>query len=483
MASTNIMPAKMSKQNLDEMFYPESVAVVGASTVTGKIGNLVIMNLLNDGYTGKIFPVNPKAPEILGLKTFPSVLEIPEEKVDLGVIIVPARFVLDAMRQLAGKCCRALVIISSGFSEAGEDGAKLEAKMLELAREHDMRIIGPNCLGIASTPVMLNASFGMPLRGSGPISFVSQSGAFADGVLGWAQDAGVGFDKFVSIGNKSDIDDADLCEYFASDPKGQTKCIALYIEGIRNGRKFFESMKRVTKTVPVVAIKAGSSKSGSAAASSHTGSLAGRDVIFGAAFKQSGVIRAKNVEGLFDMSKALAMQPPSKGKRIAILTNAGGLGVLMADFCEELGMEINPPRDATRKLLRENMPAFGSAKNPIDFTAQGTPQDQARMYCTNFRTLVADPDYDGIIVVCEGNAPIELVSLLRDDFIKTYTELKPEKPVVFCWMASNIIDKDLQEIEKKAGVPCYSIPARASIAMSGLVRYGAFLTKSKERQD
>jgi len=467
------------RKNLDGMFYPESVAVVGASTVTGKIGNLVIMNLVNDGYTGKIYPVNPKASDVLGVKTYPSIAEIPSGRIDLGVIIVAARFVLDAVRELAKKDCHALVVISSGFGESGPDGMKLEAELLALARENSMRIIGPNCLGIASTQVLMNASFGMPLKGSGTISFISQSGAFADGVLGWAQDAGIGFDKFVSIGNKSDLDDAELCEYFANDSRGRTRCIALYVEGMKNGRKFYDAMKRVTPKVPVVAIKAGTSRSGAIAASSHTGSLAGSDEIFSAAFRQSGVIRAKNVEDLFDMSKALAMQPPAPGKRIAILTNAGGLGVLSADFCEELGMEVNPPNDATYKRLREHMPAFGSAKNPIDFTAQGTPEEQTDMYCTNYRTLVADHDYDGIIVICEGNAPVELISMLRDGFIKTHNEIKPKKPVVFCWMASNTIDPDLKEIEKQSGVPCYSIPKRATVAMSALVRYGEFLGNVK----
>lgn len=459
--------------DLDYIFRPKSVAVIGASSESGKIGYLILNNMVNDGYSGKIFPVNPKACDIFGLKSYPSVSAV-EAKVDMAVIVVPAKAVPQVMEECGKKGIRGAVIISSGFSEAGEEGRRLEQEVLATARKYGMRIIGPNCLGIVSTPARLNASFGMSVKQSGPISFVSQSGAFADGVLGWAQDAGIGFSKFVSIGNKSDLDDADLLEYLAGDK--ETKSIALYIEGLKDGRKFFETAKKVSSAKPIVVLKSGKSVSGTRAALSHTGSLAGSDNLYDAAFKQAGVIRANDVEELFDMAKSLAYQNPAPGKRIAILTNAGGLGVMCADTCEQYGLLIPEPSAETKTKLKGHMPSFGSPRNPVDITAQGSPEQQAEMYSACMQILLEDESFDGLIVISEGNYPWKFVELFTESLIETYERLKPEKPVIVCWMASNIIDKQLREIEKH-GLPTYSIPERASRAMHALVRYGTVKRK------
>ncbi len=327
----------MANSDLAYCFKPRNVAVIGASREEGKVGNAVLTNLLKGttrqmmsakGFEGNIYPINPKSDEILGLKCYPSITDVPED-VDLAVIIIPSKFVPSVMKELPSKNVKTAIIISAGFSEGGPDGAELEKQVLETAKANNIRIIGPNCLGIMRTHNNLNASFADIMPPKGPISFVSQSGALCTAVIQYSYEEDIGFSNFVSIGNKSDVDDADLLEYFAEDP--ETKAIALYVESLKDGQKFMKTAKEVIKEKPIVVLKSGRTESGAKAASSHTGSLAGSDVAYEAAFKQSGIYRVYTISELFDIAKALGYQPPAKGNNIAIITNAGGPGVMAAD--------------------------------------------------------------------------------------------------------------------------------------------------------
>ncbi|MHB8173672.1 MAG: acetate--CoA ligase family protein, partial [Nitrospirota bacterium] len=316
---------------LDKFFNPSSVAVVGASRDPMKVGHSILKNLKANGYTGALYPVNPNAGKILGLKTYPGLSKIPGG-VDLAVIAVPGRFVMDAVRDCAGKGVQAAIIITAGFKETGEEGHLLERQILKAAAAGGVRILGPNCLGLVNTANGLNASFAplMPMKGS--IAFFSQSGALCTAILDWSLVRGVGFSKFISLGNKSDISELDLLEYLADDQ--ETRVILGYIEGIDNGREFMEKASRVVRKKPMVVMKGGGTAAGARAASSHTGSLAGSEKAFDAAFRQTGVLRALTIEDLFNFALAFADNPIPEGPGLCIVTNAGGPGIIAADACE-----------------------------------------------------------------------------------------------------------------------------------------------------
>jgi acetyltransferase len=326
---------------LNAFFEPRSVAVIGASTSPGKLGYTVVQNLVEGGYAreGKVYPINPKADQILGQTAYPSVKDVPGP-IDLAVVVIPYQHVPEALKECGEKGIRAAIVITAGFREAGMEGLERERELLQIARQYEMRLVGPNCLGVIDTYTPLNASFSAGTPPSGPMAFMSQSGALGTAVLDWALAGRLGLSKFVSLGNKADVDETELLKAWQDDP--DSKVIMIYVEGLPNGQKFIETARRVSLTKPIVAVKSGVTQSGSRAVSSHTGSLAGSEQAYKAAFYQAGVLRAESMQSMFDIALALGYQPLLQGDRIAIVTNAGGPGILATDALERSAMPLAP---------------------------------------------------------------------------------------------------------------------------------------------
>ncbi|MHA1376951.1 MAG: acetate--CoA ligase family protein [Candidatus Helarchaeota archaeon] len=459
-------------------FEPEhGIAVIGASNKKGKVGNAVITNLtkgsvkaagLSAGFSGKIYPINNKAQQgdkIGGLPAYKSLLDI-EDPVDVAIVVVPSKFVLNVINDCVAKGVKSLVIITAGFSEHDDDGKKLENQVCKIARDNNIRIIGPNCLGIIRTHNNYNASFADLMPPKGPISFISQSGALCTAVINYSFDEKIGFANFVSIGNKADIDDSDLIEYFAADPK--TKVIALYIESIKNGKKFRETIDSVIEKVPIVVAKSGRTAAGAKAASSHTGSLAGSDIIYDAMFSQYGVYRVNSMNELFYCAKALGYQPPAKGDNVAILTNAGGPGVMAADDVFTQGLTIAKLSKKTLDVLNADMPPAWSHGNPVDILGDAL----ADRYELALNLLKDDKNVDAIIAIL---CPTAMVEPLKTAKIVVDVMKDSDKPVAAAWlglesrMSSNYLDDH--------GIIEVSFPDRAVKAIKALVHRGAFLKK------
>ncbi|RLF62842.1 MAG: acetyl CoA synthetase, partial [Thermoplasmata archaeon] len=351
--------------DLKYLFNPRHVAVVGASHKEGKIGHTVLKNIVESGYKGKVYPINPKGGEILGIKVHESISSIDGE-IDLALIVVPASIAVSAVEECAKKGVKFAVVITSGFSEIGNIGA--EKEMAEKARANGMRILGPNVFGIYSASAPINATFGPSKIRPGNIAVISQSGALGIAMIGKTADENMGLSTIVSIGNKADITEADIMSYVFNDEI--TKVIFLYIEGLENGREFMDLVKKKPDDMQIVAIKAGRSKVGARAVASHTGSLAGSDKIFDAAFKQIGILRAENLAEGFNWVATLAACPKPAGKNVVIITNGGGIGVLAADACEKYGVTLTSDMELLKKTFEDVMPKFGSYKNPVDLTGQ-----------------------------------------------------------------------------------------------------------------
>ncbi len=460
-------------------FKPEGVAVIGASRNPEKLGYQVVKNLLEGGvvplphlkgYPGKVFPVNPKGGEILNLKCYPRVTEIPE-KVDLAIICVPAKLVPRAVRDCAQKGVKGINIISAGFGEAGEEGEKLQEEFLKVAKEAKMRIAGPNCLGILYPPNHLNASFGGFLPFSGKVGFISQSGALMDSVIDWSIKEEYGFSTMISYGNKSDLDAPDFLAWASRDT--YTKAIALYIEGINDGRYFLEVAKKVSLIKPIIALKAGKTSAGTKAASSHTGSLAGSYQIYKGAFKQSGVIIADTLTQMFDMAKALAFQSPCKGNRVAIVTNGGGNGVLCADYCEELGLKLPQP---SKELIEEldksgRMHPAWSRGNPLDVVGDAGPE----RYEVALEAVMSSDVYDGVIVIQTLQTTTRPV---EDAKIVVEMQKKYKKPVIAAFVGGMITEPGVKYLEEH-NIPNYNDMDRAAKSMWALIEYGRYLKRRK----
>ncbi|MEM3252553.1 MAG: CoA-binding protein, partial [Thermoplasmata archaeon] len=354
--------------SLDPIFKPKSIAIIGASREPYAIGYTVVKNLLTTRYEGKIYPINPKADEILNLKCYHSILDVPDP-VDLAVITVPAKITPAVVEEAGKKGVIGVAIIASGFSEVGE--VDLENKIVEIAKKYKMRILGPNIVGLMNNPLKMNASFAPYLPYPGKIAMLSQSGALLIALDSRTWLDRVGMSHLISIGNMADLDFATLIEYFSIDD--QTNCISLYVEGIKNGKNFIEASKKVLDK-PIVALKSGVSKRGAMAAASHTGSLAGSSKIYDAAFKQAGVIKATDLNDLFDKSLALASQPPMRGDNLLIITNGGGIGVLATDSAEKNELQIKDPPEDLKEKIKAIIPDFGSTKNPIDVTGMANDE-------------------------------------------------------------------------------------------------------------
>jgi acetyltransferase len=444
---------------LTGLLRPKSIAVIGASKTPGKIGHSVVKNLIKSGYKGGIYPVNPDAEEILGLKTYKSVLDIPQP-VDAAAIAVPAKFVNDVAKECGEKGVKGLIVITSGFSEVGN--IELEEELVEIAHRYGMRVLGPNVVGTLSNSDNLNASFApfLPLNGSA--SLVSQSGALLIAIDAITYTRRIGFDKLVSIGNMSDVNFADMIKWLNEDEN--TNCISLYIEGFKDGRRFIEESAKASK--PVVALKAGVSEHGALAAASHTGSLAGAQKVYGAAFHQAGVIQATDLNDLFDCTLALSLQPPMEGDNLLVLTNGGGVGVLATDSAEKAGIPLSFAPESVQKELKKHMPSFGSAKNPVDLTGMAGNE----WYHDTVKFAFAHEWVDGLVILyCETamTNPMEIAKSIYKAIEKTGIT---NKPVTVSFVGGERSDKAMQWLVEN-GIPAYNAPDLAVKAMGTLKEY------------
>jgi len=449
----------MDQSSLNSLLKPKSVAVVGASSQPGKIGYTVIENLIKGGYKGKLYPINPTATEILSLPVVPSVTALPEA-VDLAVITVPVKLVAQVVEECGQKGIKALSVITSGFSEVGRKD--LEDQMLEIARRYGMCVLGPNIVGTLSNSDELNASFAPFLPFPGKATLITQSGALLIAMDAITYTRKVGFDKMISIGNMADVDFADLITWLDTDPN--TSCICLYIEGFKDGRKFIEASRKTKK--PIIALKAGVSAHGAAAAASHTGSLAGAVKVYGAAFQQAGVVQASDLNNLFDRTLALSLQPPLRKENLLIITNGGGVGVLATDAAERYGIPLKFAPADVQEELKKHMPAFGSAKNPVDLTGMAGND----WYYESVKFAYAHPWTDGLVVLyCETamTNPLEIAQAIKKAIDETGVK---DHPVVVSMVGGTRCDQAMQWLVEN-GIPAYPAPDEAMNGMAALREY------------
>lgn len=449
---------------MDFFFQPSSIAVIGASSNPAKLGHAVLKNLIDCGYAQKapLYPINPGATQILGLPAFSSVLQVPGP-IDLAVIVIPYPQVPEALRACGEKGIPAAIVISAGFREAGPEGLEREMELIQIARQYRLRLIGPNCLGVIDTFTPLNASFAAGMPPAGPMAFMSQSGALGTAVLDIALAGRLGLSRFVSLGNKADVSETDLLLAWADDP--HSRVILIYSEGMPNGQAFIQAARQVTPKKPVVAIKSGVTQAGSRAVSSHTGSLAGSEQAYQAAFQQAGILRAESMEALFDMALALGYQPPLKGDRIAIITNAGGPGILATDALERAGLTLARFEYETIHALEQYLPDAASAANPVDVLGDA----RADRYRFALEKVAADPNVDGLLVLLTPQAMTEIEATAQA--IGQVAD-KIDRPVLACFMGEARLQAAI-EILAAHGVPNYPFPERAALALRAMSDYRA----------
>ncbi|MEM2120594.1 MAG: acetate--CoA ligase family protein [Archaeoglobaceae archaeon] len=434
-------------------FYPNSIALVGASAKKGSVGNVILKNLKKFG--GKIYAINPNHTEIEGVECFPSVESLPEV-VDLAIIATPARTVSEIVDECGRKGIKNVIVISAGFRETGSEGAVLEEKVAEIARKHGIRLLGPNCLGVINPEINLNATFSEIMPRKGKIAFLSQSGAFILAVILWAQKSKFGFSKIVSMGNKAVLSEADFLRFFATDEK--TEAIMLYVEGIRNGREFMEVARKVAKEKPIIVMKAGKTESGARAASSHTGSLAGSYEIYKTAFEQCGIVVAETVEELFDFSFALSRF--RRAGRVAIVTNSGGPGVMASDAVEINGLELANFKRETIEELRKILPPSANFYNPVDILGDADTE----RFVKALDAVEVDENVGSIVAILAPTAQI--------DYRKAVDRvLTSKKPIFCCFMGLDEFDEE-RLIESR--IPNFFDPSRAVKVISAVERYSSF---------
>ena len=450
--------------NLDFLFYPNQVAVVGASRSPQKIGFAILDNVIKSGYRGKIFPVNPREPELAGLKCYPAVGKI-GLPVELAVIAVPAERTIDVARECGEAGVKGLIVITAGFKEIGTAGLKQEQELLSLCRRYNMRMLGPNCVGLMNTHTPLNASFakGFPERGN--ISFISQSGAMLVSILDWSFSMGLGFSRFVSLGNKADLNEIDFIESSAADP--QTKVILCYVEDVTDGERFVQVCSAASKLKPIIILKSGTSTAGAQAASSHTGALAGSNRAYDTAFRQSGVLRVENMNELFDLATAFATQPLPGGDRVAIVTNAGGPAIVTTDAVERHGLKMARFDKTTVDGLRANLPPAANIYNPVDILGDAR-EDRYRFA---MEKVLRDENVDSALVLLCPAAVTEPEETARA--ILEMKEAFPHKPIFAVYMGGKSLAGG-KELLIRGGVPTFTFPEPSVGAVEGLVRYARF---------
>ena len=462
MSTTGPMLDCFSSQSssLDVFFKPKRVAVIGATETPGAVGRTVLWNLISTPFGGTVFPVNPKRASVLGIKAYPDVASLPEPP-DLAVIITPAPTVPDLIAQCAGAGVRGAIVISAGFKESGEGGAALEQQVLEQARRHQMRIIGPNCLGVMAPLSGVNATFASGMARPGSVGFISQSGALCTAVLDWSLRENVGFSAFVSVGSMLDVGWGDLIDYLGDDPR--TESIVIYMESIGDARSFLSAAREVALTKPIIVIKAGRSAGGARAAASHTGALTGSDEVLDAAFRRSGVLRVQTIADLFYMAEVLAKQPRPRGPRLAILTNAGGPGVLATDALLSHGGELAELSPPALESLSAILPVHWSHNNPIDILGDAQPE----RYAGAVAEAAKDPNNDGLLVILTPQSMTDPTQTAEQ--LKPYARLSG-KPILASWMGGAEVEAG-RTILNRAGIPSFHYPDTAARAFDYMWRY------------
>ncbi len=446
---------------LTNFFNPASVAIIGASNKPGKIGNVIVKNMINCGYRGKIYPVNPKEADIEGLGCYPTVDRTPNPA-DLAVISVPAAGALAAAEACGKYGVKNLIVITAGFKETGKNGLKLERKLVDICQKYKMRMLGPNCVGLLDTHVPINASFAAGFPRKGGIAFISQSGAMVLSILDWSHKAGLGFSKFISLGNKADLTETHFIADAAEDP--HTQVILCYIEDVKNGSHFLEAVRPVSRKKPVIILKAGTSQAGALAASSHTGALAGSDLAYETAFRQCGVIRARNMPELFDLAVAFTSQPVPRGDRVAVVTNSGGPGIIATDTIELKNLKMARFTKETIAELRNHLPSESNIYNPVDVLGDA----KAERYRFSLEKVLADPGVDNAVVLVCPAAVTEPVETARA--IVEVRKKHPEKPLFAAYMGGSRLEEGVKVL-KEAKIPCFIFPEQAVNSINGLVSY------------
>ena len=448
------------RQALDSIFAPKSVAVIGATETPGSVGRTIVWNLMSSTFGGTIYPVNPKRASILGIKAYPSLSAVPE-LVDLIVVVTPAATIPDIIKEAVDLGIKSAIIISAGFKETGPNGVELERQILEHARRGGMRIIGPNCLGVMNPISGLNATFATTIARPGSVGFISQSGALCTAILDWSLRENVGFSSFVSIGSMLDVDWSDLIYYLGDDP--HTKSIVIYMETIGNARAFLSAAREVALTKPIIVIKPGRTEGAAKAAASHTGSLTGSDEVLEVAFRRSGVLRVNSIAELFYLAEVLGKQPRPQGRRLTILTNAGGPGVLATDELLTNGGELAKLSPETMEEFNKLLPAAWSHNNPVDILGDASPE----RYAKALEIAAKDPNSDGILVILTPQAMTDPTKTAEE--LKLYAE-SLGKPVIATWMGGNEVAPG-EAILNKANVPTFPYPDTAARVFDYMAHY------------
>ena len=467
--------------NLDPIFSPQSVAVVGASTTPGKVGHDIFANILDGRYKGILYPVNPKAKSVLSVRAYPNILDIRGD-VDIAIIILPPKVALKAIKEAIKKGVKGVVIVSAGFREVGGEGLEIENQIVSICKKAGVRVVGPNCLGVINplSSVSLNASFSRRMPKSGNISFISQSGALCAAVLDFAADRDFGFSKFISIGNKGDVDELDLLRYMHDDK--DTEVIMIYLEELRKGREFVESVKAITsgdRPTPILVIKSGRTTAGARAAASHTGALAGSEAVYDAIFKQAGIIRVDSINELFDYAIAFAYKNKSEtGKftrkvpncnRVAIVTNAGGPGIVATDMTVSSGLKLAKFHEETIEALESHLPLTANLHNPVDIIGDAA-QDR---YENALRSVIKDEGVDGALVIL---TPQSMTNALGTAEAIVRIDRRTHKPILCCFMGIFDVSFGVKYLQEH-GIPVFRFPENAAKAFGALYKYSKWLNR------
>ena len=447
---------------LDRMFSPRSIAVIGASKTVGKVGYLTLSNLVQSGFQGPIVPVNSAGGELLGLTVYKQLADYPDA-IDLVVIAVPAEMVPAAASEAVAKKAGAVVVVASGFKEAGPEGRALEDELIAICRRGGVRLLGPNCLGVINTAIRMNASFSRRIPQAGSMAIFSQSGALCTAMMDIADERELGVSKAISIGNKADITEVDVLEALAEDE--DTKVIVGYLEDISDGDRFVKAAEAASNRKPVVILKAGTTTAGSRAAANHTGVLVGKDTAYGAAFKRAGICRADTFDALFDSATALALQPTPKGDRVLIITNSGGSGTISADAVEKAGLNVATLGEELALQLRRALPAAAFIDNPIDISAAAEP----RHYAAALDIVAAEGSFDAVLIVLAPQYMTEPAATVR----AIVAHLDENMPVLAAFLGGGDIMPSRQELAA-AGLPFYDSPERAVTALKAMHEYGVW---------
>ncbi|HHP7234659.1 MAG TPA: acetate--CoA ligase family protein [Desulfobacterales bacterium] len=467
---------------LDAIFSPQSVAVVGASTTPGKVGHDIFVNILKGGYQGTLYPVNPKARRISSVRAYPNLSEIPDP-VDLAMMVLPPKPALSAVEEAVERGVKGIVIVSAGFREVGQEGRRIEDRIVAVCREAGVRVIGPNCLGVInpSPAVRLNASFSSRMPESGNVSFISQSGALCTAVLDFAADREFGFSKFISIGNKADVDELDLLHYFHQDK--ETEVIMIYLEELRRGPEFIQAVKEITcgdfRPTPVLVIKSGRTTAGAQAAASHTGALAGTEGVYNAIFKQAGIIRVESIDELFDYASAFAYKNESElgklrrkvphGNRVAIVTNAGGPGIVATDVTVSSGLRLAEFNPETVETLVSHLPTTANVHNPVDVIGDAAPD----RYENALAAVIRDEGVDGALVIL---TPQSMTNAFGTAEAILRIARRSHKPVICCFMGIIDVSRGVKYLQEH-GIPVFRFPENAAKAFGALYRYSRWLNR------